>query len=70
MDGGLYLMAKEHQWEELQAERPTDGYATLLHRMSVPGGYIYKDTTMYLRGLFGPKFTTSLAFVPDPPKAN
>ena len=63
-------MAEEHQWEELQAERPTSGYATLLHRMRVPGGYVYKDTTMYLSGLFGPKFTTSLVFVPDPPKAN
>jgi hypothetical protein len=63
-------MAKEYQWEELQTERPTSGYATLLHRMRVPGGYVYKDTTMYLRGLFGPKFTTSLVFVPDPSKTN
>jgi hypothetical protein len=54
----------EHEWEQLQAERPTSGYATLLHRMAVPGGYIYKDTTMYLRGMFGPKFTTSLASFP------
>ena len=54
----------------IAAERPTDGYATLLHRMRVPGGYIYKDTTMYLRGFFGPKFTTSLVFVPDTAKPN
>jgi hypothetical protein len=58
-------MASDLRWEELQAERAVDGYATLLHRMRVPGRYIYKDTTMYLRGFLGPKFTTSLVFVPD-----
>jgi hypothetical protein len=36
---GGHSMAKDHEWEELQAERPTGGYATLLHRMRVPGGY-------------------------------
>ena len=61
-------MLKEHEWEELHSEQPVDGYATLTHRMRVAGGYIYKDTTMYLRGIFRPKFTTALVFVPDPPK--
>jgi hypothetical protein len=58
-------MPSEHRWEEISKDGPIDGYASIVHRMRVAGGYIYKDTTMYLRGLLGPKFTTSLVFVPD-----
>lgn len=58
-------MPSNPTWEEVHKDGPVDGYACLVHRMRVPGGYIYKDTTMYLRGLLAPKFSTSMVFVPD-----
>lgn len=57
------------EWEEVLTEPPVGGYGSLVHRLRVPGGYLYKETTMYVRGLLGPRFTTSMAFVPDPPKS-
>ncbi len=59
----------DESWEEVLSERPVGGYGSLVHRLRVPGGYLYKETTMYVGGLFGPKFTTSMAFVPDQPKS-
>jgi hypothetical protein len=33
--------------------------------MKVPGGYLYNAVVMYLRGWSSPKFSNSMAFVPD-----
>lgn len=63
-------MPNSFHWEEIQQEKPMQEYASMLHRMRVEGGYIYKHTTMYAGGLFGSKFSTSVVFVPDERRSN
>ena len=59
---------KEHGgWEQVHSEITTEiGHAALMHRMKVPGGWIYMHTTIKTRRWIGDQYLKSLVFVPEP----
>jgi hypothetical protein len=57
-----------HKGWELLFRDNSKAIGTMLHRMRVPGGWIYKDTVILRRRWLWrrSKLVVSLAFVPDP----
>jgi hypothetical protein len=59
-------MSKLHGWEEVHREHLRGHSATIVNRMSVPGGWIYVHTFMKFHSLTRDEIHTSSVFVPDP----
>lgn len=60
-------MAELHSWEEVYSSgRAIEGITTLVHRFSVPGGWIYSHTIMRSRTFGRDDVFTSSTFVPTP----
>jgi hypothetical protein len=57
-------MAELHSWEEVYSSRPIDGIATLVNRLTVPGGWIYIHTIMRSRTFGLDDVHISTVFVP------
>jgi hypothetical protein len=60
-------MSQEPRWEEVfRTPRAVRGLATIVNRMSVPGGWMYVHTVMRIRTWGRDDIYTSSIFVPDP----
>jgi hypothetical protein len=60
-------MSDLHTWEEVYSSRASiGGFADVINRFSVPGGWIYIHANMQKRWFFPDKWTISTVFVPDP----
>lgn len=57
----------EHEWEDVGPVQHGGGFATVVHRMKVPGGYLYHCAVMHSGWFRRTKVHTSMAFVPTPP---
>jgi hypothetical protein len=59
-------MNQEPRWEEVSSTRAVGGFATIVNRMSVPGGWMYVHTVMRIRTWGRDDIYMSSIFVPDP----
>jgi hypothetical protein len=59
-------MSKLHNWEEVYNSHVRGESATLVNRMTVPGGWIYVHTLMRFHSFRRDEVFTSSVFVPDP----
>ncbi len=41
---------ENHKWEQIDSEKPVDGYGTITLRMKVDGGYLYNVIIMDFGG--------------------
>lgn len=57
----------QHVWEHVNPnETGGMGFISVVHRMKVPGGWLYHTTLMKRRFLVMFTLHTSMAFVPEP----
>jgi hypothetical protein len=59
------MLKTRSDWEEVHSGA-LGGFATLVHRMSVPGGWIYFNSVIRTRFFGRDQFFGSTVFVPDP----
>jgi hypothetical protein len=62
-------MPENRRWEQVQTEKPIDGYGALTLRMKIDGGYLYNVIIMDVGGWWRPRFSNSVTFVPDTKRA-
>jgi hypothetical protein len=58
-------MPREHTWEEVSNEHIRGENATLVNRMSVPGGWMYVHTFIKFHGFCRDEIHISTVFVPE-----
>ncbi len=59
-------MSKLHDWEEVHKSHMRGENATLVNRMTVPGGWMYVHTFMKFHSWGRDEIHISSVFVPDP----
>lgn len=60
-------MTDMHAWEEVYStKRAVGGFATIISRFRVPGGWIYVHTVMRFHWFRRDEIYVSSNFVPDP----